>query len=63
MDSWLLELLSKDKKSKTKNKDQPTNNQKNNAKIKSNRKVNAVENITPTKDHYPRNGQMGGTDP
>ena len=25
MDSWLLELLSRDMKTKTKNKDQPTN--------------------------------------
>ena len=28
MDSWLLNLLSKDKKTKTKNKDQPRNNHK-----------------------------------
>ena len=26
MDSWLLKLLSRDMKTKTKNKDQPTNN-------------------------------------
>ena len=28
MDSWLLKLLSRGKKAKTKNKDQPTNNHK-----------------------------------
>ena len=28
MDSWLLKLLSRDIKTKTKNKDQPTSNQK-----------------------------------
>ena len=28
MDSWLLKLLSRDLKTKTKNKDQPTNNHK-----------------------------------
>ena len=28
MDSWLLKLLSRDMKTKTKNKDQPTNNHK-----------------------------------
>ena len=56
MDSWLLKLLSE--KHENKNKDQPTNNQK----VKNN-KVKAMGNITPTMDHYPRNGQMGDTDP
>ena len=28
MDSWLLKLLSRDMKTRTKNKDQPTNNHK-----------------------------------
>ena len=28
MDSWLLKLLSRDMKAKSKNKDQPTNNHK-----------------------------------
>ena len=28
IDPWLLKLLSRDMKTKTKNKDQPTNNQK-----------------------------------
>ena len=28
MDAWLLKLLSRDMKTKTKNKDQPTNNHK-----------------------------------
>ena len=50
MDYWLLKLLSKDMKTKTKNKDQPTKN------IKNNRKVKPLENITPTVNHYPRNG-------
>ena len=56
MDSWLLKLLSRDMKTKTKNKDQPTNNHKNNRKIKNNRKLKAMGKITPTMDHYPRNG-------
>ena len=43
MDYWLLKLLSKDMKAKTKNKDQPTKNVKNNRKIKNNRKVKAME--------------------
>ena len=34
MDSWLLKLLSRDMKAKTKNKDQPTNNNRNNTKVK-----------------------------
>ena len=33
MGSWLLKLLSRDMKIKTKNKDQPINNHKNNRKI------------------------------
>ena len=56
MDSWLLKLLSRDMKTKTKNKDQPTNNHKNNRKIKNNRKLKAMGKVTPTMDHYPRNG-------
>ena len=34
MDSWLLKLLSRDMKSKTKNIDQPTNNHKKKQKNK-----------------------------
>ena len=34
MDSWLLKLLSRDMETKTKNKDQPTNNHKNKQKNK-----------------------------
>ena len=34
MDSWLLKLLSRDMKTKTKNKDQQTNNHKKNQKNK-----------------------------
>ena len=63
VDSCLLKLLSRDMKTKTKNKDQPTNNHKTDRKIKNNRKVKAMGNITPTTDHYPRNGQMRDTDP
>ena len=57
MDSWLLKLLSRDMKTKTENKDQPTNNHKKNRKIKDNRKVKAMGKITPNMDHYPRNGR------
>ena len=53
MDSWLLKLLSRNMKTKTKNNDKPTNNHR---KIKNNRKVKAMRNITPITDHYPRNG-------
>ena len=57
MDSWLLRLLSRDMKTKAKNKDQPTNNHKKKPrKIKNNRKVKAMGKIIPTMDHYPRNG-------
>ena len=45
---------------KTKNKEQPAKNHKKthkkNRKIKNNRKVKAMGKITPTMDHYPRNG-------
>ena len=34
MDSWLLKLLSRDMKTKTKSKDQPTNNHKKTEKQK-----------------------------
>ena len=57
MDSWLFKLLSRDMKTKTKTK---INQQ---TIIKNNRKIKAMGNITPTMDHYPRNGQMGDTDP
>ena len=62
MYSWLLKLLSKDMKTKTKSRDQPTII-KNNRKNKNNRKVKAMRNITPTMDHYLRNGQLRDTDP
>ena len=32
-------------------------------KIKKPRKIRRMGNITPTIDHYPRNGLMGDTDP
>ena len=62
MYSWLLKLQSKDMKTKIKNKDKPTII-KNNRKNKNHRKVKAMRNITPTMDHYLRNGQMRDTDP
>ena len=42
MDSWVHELLLRDTKTKTKNKDQPRNNHKNNKKLKNNRKIKAI---------------------
>ena len=56
IDSWLLKLLSRDIKTETKNKDQPTTIIKNYRKIKNNRKIKPIGNIAPTMDHYPRNG-------
>ena len=49
MDSWLLKLLSRDMKTKTKNKDLATI-------IKNNRKIKAMGKITPTMHYYPRKG-------
>ena len=52
------------KRHENKNTKQRSTNKKsikNNRKIKRNRKIKAVGNITPTMDHYPRNGQMGDT--
>ena len=49
-------------KAKRKSKDQSTII-KNNIKVKNNRKVKAMGNITSAIDHYPRNGQMGDDDP
>ena len=60
INSWLLKLLSRDMKTKTK-KQRSTIKQR--TIIKNNRKVKAMGSITPTMDHYPRNGQMGDTDP
>ena len=48
------------KRHENKNTKQRSTNKKS---IKRNRKIKAVGNITPTMDHYPRNGQMGETDP
>ena len=49
MGSWLLKLLSRDMKTKTKSKNEPTNNQKNKRKIK------AMGNMTPTIVHEKSN--------
>ena len=51
MDSWLLKLLSRDMKTKAKNKDQPTKNYKEyKRKIKYYKKIKTMGNITPTMD-------------
>ena len=51
-------------KTKTKNKDKPTKNHKKIAvKYIITKKMKAMGNITPTMDHYPRNEQIGDTDP
>ena len=55
MDSWLLKLLSRGMKTKTKNKDKPTKNHKNITVKWIIKKMKAMGNITPTMDHYPRN--------
>ena len=55
MDSWVHKLLLRDMKTKTKKKDQPTNNHKNNRKSKNNIKIKAMQNLTPTMDQYSRN--------
>ena len=46
--SWLIKLLSRDMKTNTKNKDQPTN------KYKDNRIIKAMGKITITMNHYLR---------
>ena len=56
MDSWLLQLRSRDMKTKTKTKINQQIIIKINRKIKNNRKVKSMGKITPTMDHYPRNG-------
>ena len=63
MDSLLLKLLSRTCKQKQKTKINQQTIIKSNKKLKNNIKVKAMGNITPTMDHYPRNGQMGDTDP
>ena len=55
MDSWLLLLLSRDMKTKTRSQDQPTPIIKHNGKMKNSRKVKAMGKTTPTMDYYPRN--------
>ena len=56
MDYLLLKLLSKDMKTKAKNKDQPISSHKNN------RKIEVIGNISPTVDNYSRKGKMKDTD-
>ena len=36
---------------------------KNDKKLKNNRKINVMGNITPTMNHYPRNERMRDTNP
>ena len=55
IDSWLVKLLSRDMKTKTKKRINRQTIIKNNRKIKNNNKVKAIGNITPTMDHYPKN--------
>ena len=62
MDSWLLKLLSRDMKEKQKTKTNQQTIITKNRKIKNNLKVKVMGKITPTMDHYPRNGYMGDTD-
>ena len=61
--SRLLKLLSRDIQTKTKTKDQLTNNHKNNTKIKNKTKIKNMGDTTTIMDHYPRNGQIGNIDP
>ena len=66
VDSWSLKLLSRDMKTKTKNKDQLTTiakQKKKTTKKKKNRKIKGMGNITPTMVHYSKNEQMVDTDP
>ena len=60
IDSWVQTIV-KRHKTKTKNKDQPTIIKI--TKLKNNRKIKGMRNITPIMDHCSRNGQMGETDP
>ena len=57
MDSCVHKVLLRDIKTKTKNKDQPANNHKNDRKIK------VMRSITPNMDQFSRNGYMEETDP
>ena len=57
MDSCVHKVLLRDIKTKTKNKDQPANNHKNDRKIK------VMRSITPTMDQFSRNGYMEETNP
>ena len=56
VDSWLLKLLSRDMRTKTKTKTNQQTIIKNSRKIKNNRKVKVMGNVTPTIDHFFRNG-------
>ena len=60
MDSWFLKLLPRDINQQTTNQQTVL---KNHRKIKNNRKVKAMGNISSTMGHYPKNGWMGDTDP
>ena len=57
INSWLIKLLSRDMKTNTKNKDQPTN------KYKDNRIIKVMGKITITINYYLRIRQMGDNDP
>ena len=63
MDSWVHKVLLRYMKTKTKNKDQPTNNIKITENYKNNRKSKVMRSITPTMDQFSWNGYMKETDP
>ena len=56
MDSWLLKLVAREMKKNDKQRSTNNNSSKTNTKIKYNKKIKAMGNITPTMDQYPRNG-------
>ena len=60
IDSWVHKLLLRDIKQKTKINQQTIIKI---TKLKNNRKIKGMRNITPIMDHCSRNGQMGETDP
>ena len=55
IDSRVHKLLLRDMKTKAENKDQPTSYHKNKRKLKNNRIIRTMRNITRTMDPYFRN--------
>ena len=62
IDSWVHKLLLRDIKQKQKTKINQQTIIKI-TKLKNNRKIKGMRNITPIMDHCSINGQMGETDP